>query len=500
MPTETRHINAYDNGWLFGGLTAIDEAVASADGNSIQTTTDNDVAVMGIQNFTVIQNLDTVTSVQLTARVKKINGGFPEPSLPKIDFEVLIGGSSQGTTRVTATTSFSNKTVTNGGWDADWSVSQLNGLQVRATHIRGTGTSNSTSDIDCIDVIVTYTEFVPEIKSGSGNPSINTLTASGVVKIDRVREPAKGAIALSTFAPTLFHDSIRQPAKGAIVVAGQAVTVFREDNVLPSGASVSLSGKSVVKTVDFIARPAAYALTLAPQAVVKIDAATRIPATRPINFTTYIPVSDPTDDTFAFPPRKQCALATEAPLIHTTTNNLVGPGRLPASLVGHAPTLDQTTHRFIDVPAYPVTLLGIQPQVVQSQVRATLTGSLSLTGKLAFRVPGTPIEVGSTTLSLATFLPFLQAGPASLDLTTFAPTALVNYRVNPAVRTLAISGKNVFSHAGSVGPGELEAVLTTYAPTISFTSFFGVGPYKLISLTVDRDLQSIATPIETLVD
>jgi hypothetical protein len=159
MATETLIINAIDSAFSDpnGAVTDIDEAVADADGSSYGTTTENDVADFGLTTPTLIEDADTVNSVTITVRAKK--GGTA--SNERFNVDLLIGGAVQGTQATTGnlTTSFANYTgINDTGWNSDWTLAQLTGMQVRLTAVQLGMAGTQVTDLDCIDVIVDFTE------------------------------------------------------------------------------------------------------------------------------------------------------------------------------------------------------------------------------------------------------------------------------------------------------------------------------------------------------
>ena len=167
MTVETLNIVSIDSAFSDpnGAVTDIDEPVASADGNSYGTTTENDTADFGLTNPALISDADTVNSVTITLRAKK--GGTAGNERFQVD--LLIGGVVQGSQQTTGnlTTSFANYTgINDAGWNSDWTLAQLQGMQFRLTAIQAGMGGTQVTDLDCADVDVDFTEaaagFAPE--------------------------------------------------------------------------------------------------------------------------------------------------------------------------------------------------------------------------------------------------------------------------------------------------------------------------------------------------
>ena len=159
MTVETLNINAIDGAFADpnGAVTDIDEPIASADGASYGTTTEDDTADFGLTNPVLISDADTVNSVTITLRAQK--GGTAGNERFQVD--LLIGGVVQGTQQSTGnlSASFVNYTGINDvGWNSDWTLPQLQGMQVRITAIQAGMGGTQITDADCMDVDVDFTE------------------------------------------------------------------------------------------------------------------------------------------------------------------------------------------------------------------------------------------------------------------------------------------------------------------------------------------------------
>ena len=157
MATETLNIDSIDSDWLgaSGAATDIDEAIASADASLYGPGPESDAADFGLTSTGVV-DADTVTAVNITVRLKA--GGTAGNE--QCNVYLLIGGVVQGGAVTTGnlTASFANYGPLNdAGWNSDWTAAQLNLFQIRLTPTQSGMPGTNAVDLDCADVVVTYT-------------------------------------------------------------------------------------------------------------------------------------------------------------------------------------------------------------------------------------------------------------------------------------------------------------------------------------------------------
>lgn len=165
MATETLNINGLSEGWTgatfsnAGDVTDIDEAVASADGDHYGPGAASDPATFDLSASTIGDD-DTVTNVSITVRLQK--GGTAGSEQAQVI--LVVGGAEQGSAVTTSdlTTSFADYGPLNDtGWNSDWSASQIAGMQIRVTPVQTGMPGTNAVDIDCADVVITYTPSIP---------------------------------------------------------------------------------------------------------------------------------------------------------------------------------------------------------------------------------------------------------------------------------------------------------------------------------------------------
>lgn len=160
-------------GWTGAGSN-ITEGIASADGSVIQSDSDGeaDVVTIDFANPVDITDADTVTQVDVYYRGRVQTNGGDE----NFDVDLLIGGTPQATVSGTPgelTATLANFGPINTGlWNSDWSLSQLQSLQVSLVGAQTGMPTANVWEIDTLEVVITYT---PAATGG-----VPTLTLLGV--------------------------------------------------------------------------------------------------------------------------------------------------------------------------------------------------------------------------------------------------------------------------------------------------------------------------------
>jgi len=154
MTVETLFPNGDDGGWPTGGFANIDEGIASADGLTYETSIDNDVTVIDLDD-SAIADADTVNSVTVKIRAKDTGSGGKNSLI----VDLLIGGVGQGPiTSGVLNNAYGTYTFVDAvNWDQDWTAAQLDGMQLEIT-ANQTGKGEAADwQIDAIDVDIDYT-------------------------------------------------------------------------------------------------------------------------------------------------------------------------------------------------------------------------------------------------------------------------------------------------------------------------------------------------------
>ncbi len=174
MATDTRTPTADDNGWPTGDIVDIDEGVASADGNVMSTTVDDDTLILS--SFTPtggVADGDTVTQVDIVVRCRE---GAGSAGSNRIGAALYINSTLQSESQTgNMSTAFSDETLNHASWNSDWTEAQLNALQVYI-YARQVGKAESaTWEVDAVDVVITYTP------SGPGDDEIAAVATQQLV-------------------------------------------------------------------------------------------------------------------------------------------------------------------------------------------------------------------------------------------------------------------------------------------------------------------------------
>jgi len=476
---EQLQISGWDGGWPTGFATNVDEPVAIADGQTVSTHIPSDVAVFDLDNVSTIVDESTVLSVGLTVRARVRHLEDPEePSEPGyLRVDLLINGISQGQ-KVTPSLpeSFTNRSLTLPGWNNDWSVSELNSMQLRVTFISLFGID--VVYLDTIDVIVEYVPQSPLLV----RPPVLDLALSGQApeqSVDEYTYPAKAALALATEAPTLDSPKTELPAAVVRLLNGKLPTYTLQHYRRPAAATPTLNGKA----------PQAYIADALTTAVEELDLAGKAAAAVTV-----------THNHFRFPGLRTLHLIPEAPLQQQPGAAAVGPSRLKGNFTGKAPTLDRTYHVYPAPAPGAVALVGKAVTLQQGRILSVTEVDLSL-------APSTPSVVQSAVHSVPEVdLAFTGRVPAAaqeftqLRILGYAPVLSGSYRLTPAAATLSLAGLAPISGNIAVYTSNATAQYTGHEPSMTFSTSLTPGQPGLISLTIDREVEFIATPTTILLE
>ena len=475
--TERLQIDSWDAGWPTGFVTNVDEPSANADGQTVSTTLEFDTVNFGLDNTSLINNEDTVLGVSMVVRGRITESG-PNPANATFDVSLIVNGLPLGPTNISPSEFMANYVITNTAWNLDLSVSQINSMQVRVS-------ANGVADdfevitwyIDTIDVVVEYSEQSPIVSE----PAVTDLDFTG-------------------HQPETFIAEIAVPGTETLALAGKILTVELAESVHPSEDILVLTEQVPRRIVNFLRLPAIDTLALTGQAPTKTVNFLPLPAIDTLALAGKVPVADTTANHVALPARRSLTLAPEAPLAVDTDNFFAGPAKGMAAWVGKVPTLEQTTSVAPVPDVSTVVLAGQAPAAVRSQLRPMAAGALLLTTTVPLASFGTPIEVSDAAITTTGYTPVLGPLKAGLVLTTQQPVAVANHLALPAAATLVITPQPVdMIISGQITPvGVLT--LATHTPTLEFSSFLTPGDPRLISLTVDRRIEFIATPTDILIE
>jgi len=471
--------NGWDSGWPTGFLANVDEPTASADGSTISTTLSGDAVTFDLDNVTgTIVDADDVLSVSVVLRAAGSAALWeegPEPiSFPaNVWVEVLIGGVSQGVITQTLSASQQNYTLTDSDWDQDWTVSQLNGMQVRVTSLFGDVVVFA---IDAIDVIVEYANQSPL----SASPGVVTRSLTGA-------------------APSLKYDRFIGPAAETLTLNEQTPSLLRSYNERPFEVQRRLNPKLPFRIVDFIRQPSVGGVVIDGKAETLTVNHLASPAAETLALTGQVPVSAAVADHVANPPRRELVLEPESVLVPVTNSAAFIVPRVKQYLTGKVPTASTTRHVWENPAVGGLTLSGQANSLAGSVGRTPALGTLSLGGQAPLVVRGTVLTMNNASLTLSGGQPQLGLLPDALALAGQAPT--LDYTVALALGTLTLTGKAppvVLVSATMPETGTLT--LSGKVPTLGFSTQLTPGLPGLISLSVDYGIELIGTPTDIVVD
>jgi hypothetical protein len=486
------HVNGWNSGWS-GNWANVDDPVSAPDGQTVTTSTSGASVTFDVESVTgTISDADFVSGISVELRSRKYAELTAEPPEVEIAIEVLIGGISQGTESRFQVSNFQNRTLTNAGWDSDWTEAQLNGMQIRATATKIAGIGAWTAYIDCIDINVAYVAPV-------------------------VAEPAAATLNLAGKAPNLVQEGQRVPSAAALVLGG-TVAVVNNTISVPTGA-LDVSGQ-----VAFVApnvtqvQPNAWDSGWPVGFVANIDDPTSNPdgqyiSTGFVNDVTFIDFENPSGITEAdtvlsvsLVVRARGVAQTEPELGFASieaelyvSGSLVGPTKtlfnLPTSFVNRS--LSDTAWNQDWTPtqlnSMQVRLKSGGPLaedwyvdgidlIIEYDPQSPLimrppVGTLSLASAAPSTSQGFYFVPAVEALTFTEYIPDLTStlehkpGPDELMFSMQVPVRLVNHVPAPAVEALTLNGQlPVRLDEGSETPTEETLALAGKVPTLGRTA------------------------------
>ena len=153
MTIETLFPSGDNNGWPTGDWPNIDESIASADGLTLETSIDDDVVIIDLDN-SVITDGNIVNTVIVKIRAKDTGAG----GLNSLAVDVNVGGGGLGEiVGSVLNNGYATYTFINALWNLNHTAAQIDAMQliIRANQ---TGSIVATNwIIDAIDVDINYT-------------------------------------------------------------------------------------------------------------------------------------------------------------------------------------------------------------------------------------------------------------------------------------------------------------------------------------------------------
>jgi len=493
--TAQLQIDGWDGGWPTGFAANVDEPVADADGSVVSTVIHGDIVTFDLDDVPVtLVDEDTVLKISALVRYKS------EVILPSytmyfssLSVALLVDSVSRGATVINTGTHevMTNYTVTNEAWNQDWTAEQLNSMQLRVQP----------------QALIAYTgpplppEQEPEIIN-AGRYSLDTIDVyvEHSAQSPMLITPPVLDLVLSNDAPIARRLKYEVPLVGALVLAGQAPSLQREDDHLPSEARRFLVEKTPLAIVNHIVSPAVVALALAEQTPVREVDTGYAPAVRAEVLAGKAPTIITTAEHFSYPARLPLLLPGAAPLIG---DDRFDPSRARQYLTGKVPTIDLTVNSRPVMSTGAAALTSYAAVVTsRNKVKEPLVGAVALSTAAPSAYVGSSIVVPSatTSLSLATFEPSASFQFAQMFLLGYAPTLVIDHLAKPAAGALVFDQFIVEVENGSIFMYVGSLQLAGHAPALDFSSFLTTVDPRLISLTVDRSIEFIATPTDILIE
>jgi len=143
-------------GWTGTGSN-ISEGISAADSNEISSDSDGegDVLTVDFAN-SALSDGDTITRVDIQIRGRVTTNGGDE----SFDVELVVGGTGQGSVAGSSgELNASHQTLASrntAGWNSDWTLAQLNGLQVDLIGVQAGMPTANVWHIDTLEVVITY--------------------------------------------------------------------------------------------------------------------------------------------------------------------------------------------------------------------------------------------------------------------------------------------------------------------------------------------------------
>ena len=472
--TERLQINGWDSGWPTGFVSNVDEPTAIADGQVVSTSINNDVVIFDLDDVSSnIVDLDNVLSITMVARGRSEYDLLSEgPGSATV--ELLVNGSSKGFAFLNLTSTMLNFSLANSAWNEDWTVAELNSMQVKVT---AQCPGSADVRIDTIDVVVEYANQSPFLlTSPAATPTLDTHTPTAIV--NELTRPAAETVALSGQVYEYFRTELAQPAQALLRIGKKTPTVLRNSQREPAAATPTLAGKAPLRVVDEAKQPAVETLS----------------------FSGEVPTADTTLNHFRFPPRARL-LAEMGDVVMNRTGAItyILAPRVRAHLLGIAPTPDISLNT-LATPAYgSVNLTGAAPTLGDGTGRAPAALALSLAPSAPSPVQSAVLDSpGIDTLALTGHEPSLVFNYLKLALTGYEP--VLAWTATPGATTLMLAGEAVIVEAGSALVPEGILDLTGHTPARVISSSLTPGQPKIESLSTKYDVEFIATPTDILID
>lgn len=461
-------------GWI-NDPSNIDEPVAGADGQVMETDIASAILTLEFPQVTgIITDQDDVLGLTMLARVR---ANYTD-NLRGVSFSLYMSNVGKGLTSFFAFPAFTfiNQALTPSFWSQDWTTTQLNSMQVRVTAPDNLVTGGFIQ-LDALDVYITYSPQSPVLVRPPGTTLGFSSAAPGLHR-GTYRAPAAGALALTPVAPTFFRVDLNYPSEETLLFSGKAPK--RIVNFVPLSllGSLALSGKAPSGVVNHLSLPSAESLALSGK----------------------VPTSSVTGNKVRLPARRQLTLAPEVVLLQASGITTIGGSPATGAYTGQAPVAVRATSVWKTPAKKALTLTRYAPSRVNSKLRYPAVRAATLSGKTPSASTSVLISPDAATISLTPQLARLGGAPWDLLLTTYAPAIVVSHLVSPASTSMAQAGFAPWALVNTEVTEVGRLTLTLSAPRLVLSTFLYPGVPELISLTVNYDIEFIATPTVILLD
>lgn len=461
MPTEVLRPNTWDNGWPEGFISNVDDPIEAPDGSTISTTVRNDTFRAGFTNVVNIRDgIDTVNGI--TIMIRTVAQYSTLGTRPEMFVTMYINGVSQGTPAPwLLNTSYVNFPFVYFGWNANWSVSQLNSIEIEVRVDPDPTTVFSRAWIDVIEVVVDY-DIPPPI----------------------TKDPDEANIILVGKSPTRSQQLYRSLGTDSIVVGGQVATLFREQVERPDTRSLTLNVQTPQAITTNRYFPATESLLIGYGSnVLKYSIGTALGS---MSLSGKVPVSTDKRNVFKSPLRLGLRLSGQ----NIAADGEYESDRVRALLAGQDVTIDQ------ELGSFPDTGTGFLALGTETPVANI--GTITYPGEKVLDLTGYPLSsvlpVGAGTLTETGYVPGVFGPITQLRVEGYAP--VLDYPFAMSAETLTLTGYVPLVENASVIVGEESLSITGKNSTLVFGSVLLAGDPGLISLTSNYSVEHIATPTE----
>jgi len=392
---------------------------------------------------------------------------------------LFVDGVSQGyvdTNYVTHSNLYRNWELNLSAWDQDWTVAQLNSMQVEIRFVDAYARDQFFNllpvrlSVDTLNLEIVYTGQAPREIPIDGPATLN----------------------LDPKDVTAFHERFVAPSVETIAFSGKDVTRKQTFTAFPDPDVLNLVGKIPRDLQDHIPRPDTDQLNLTGKAPT-LDSGSYPDVVDPgLDLAGKTPDIDRTDNHSMVVDTGSLQLVPEKPAADRTEAQTRSPAKTTYTLAGEIPVADRSENRWIDVTEKSLALSGETPFLGRDIPQTPTAYGAVLTGNIPASVYNHITLPTVETLSYTSYIPNQNVGEGELTLTMHAP--IVAYVVEPGADALSLTGIVPLADINDVPIqtqlGSLS--LAGSAPSLTVSSQLDKGSdSRFISLTVDYRIEHI---------